>query len=575
MSIIGDAIIAEPRDSDVTSLMQRVDATVESLHMDRSEWDTVWDDISRNMAPYAARGLNRRKQDEANDGKVKTNAIMDPHAQYARRDAAAGLMSGMTNPATLWFGLSTGDPRLDDSDNIRGWLDLGRRKILSAMASTSFYQGAEHIYDQALTFGTGVATTQEDFDEFLLLRNVPIGQYWIDNGRNGLIDRFYRNVWWTADMVVANAMDPSRLPQSVRNAHDRRDLKSKFEVVQAIEPNDGDVLLQDTIGPNGQRMPYRSILYLKGNGRDPSSVLGVGFFFEFPVFVARWSVLGEDSWGRGAGHDALPDVKQLQKEAEDWNDAREKLVRPPLRASGSVDPWAVNTDPDGMTFDDNRENGVTPLYQVNYRPEAGAQGMADLRQRIDQAFYRDKFLLMTLTDKNLTATEVNARQAEKLAVLAPVAGRLSREFLGPAIRRYWNTLNRMGQLPPPPAELAGFPDLEINFLSPLAQAQRALEGTPLRDYLNVASAVAAIEPRSVRKTNWDAYLEKYATVNGVDPSIQHSDDTIEEMDHIEAQAIQQQEALNQAQQVAQTGKTAGEIDPTNPIVESMISGGAL
>ena len=66
-------------------------------------------------------------------------------------------------------------------------------------------------------------------------------------------------------------------------------------------------------------------------------------------------------------------------------------------------------------------------------------------------------------------------QQEKLQQLGPVVERLQDEFLSPIIERTYNILERMGAFPPIPddvAERLSAEEVKIEYISPLAQAQK-------------------------------------------------------------------------------------------------------
>ena len=72
----------------------------------------------------------------------------------------------------------------------------------------------------------------------------------------------------------------------------------------------------------------------------------------------------------------------------------------------------------------------------------------DLRAQIMQGFSADLFLMLA-DRKNMTATEVAERVAEKMLLLAPALGRLQSDMLDPIIERVFGVLSRRGVLLPP------------------------------------------------------------------------------------------------------------------------------
>jgi hypothetical protein len=115
-----------------------------------------------------------------------------------------------------------------------------------------------------------------------------------------------------------------------------------------------------------------------------------------------------------------------------------------------------------------------------------------VRQRINQAFYADLFLMISNDQRRMpvTAREIAERHEEKLLMLGPVLERLHDEMLSPLIDITFAKHREAGILPPPPPELQG-QDLKIEFVSTLAQAQKAVGLGSLRSLIGTVALVGA------------------------------------------------------------------------------------
>ena len=96
-------------------------------------------------------------------------------------------------------------------------------------------------------------------------------------------------------------------------------------------------------------------------------------------------------------------------------------------------------------------------------------------------------------DGRMTATEVAERHEEKLLMLGPVLERLNDEMLSPLVRMTFQRALKAGILPPPPPEL-NMQQLNIKFVSMLAQAQRAIGTNSIDRYVGSLGAVAQFKP---------------------------------------------------------------------------------
>lgn len=163
----------------------------------------------------------------------------------------------------------------------------------------------------------------------------------------------------------------------------------------------------------------------------------------------------------------------------------------------------------------------------------------------------------------MTATEVAERHEEKLLMLGPVLERLHNELLNPLIDITFNEMLANGALPPPPEELKGV-DLSVEFVSMLAQAQRAIGTNSVDRFVANIGQVAQIKPDVLDKFNSDEWVTAYSDMLGVDPSLIVASNEVALIRENRAKA-QQMQAMQEVQaQQARTGKDMAQIAETNP-----------
>jgi hypothetical protein len=177
----------------------------------------------------------------------------------------------------------------------------------------------------------------------------------------------------------------------------------------------------------------------------------------------------------------------------------------------------------------------------------------DVRGRINQAFYTDLFLMLaSAPTNNMTATEVAERHEEKLLMLGPVLERLHNELLDPLIERTFGRMIETGLVPPPPEELQGV-DLNVEYVSMLAQAQRAVATNGIDRFVGNLGAVAQFKPDVLDKFDSDKWADAYSDMLGIDPELIVPNDRVA---MIRAQRAQAAQAAQQQAQVAQAAATA-------------------
>ena len=158
---------------------------------------------------------------------------------------------------------------------------------------------------------------------------------------------------------------------------------------------------------------------------------------------------------------------------------------------------------------------------------------------------------------NMTATEVIARQDEKLRLMAPSLGRLQGELVGPVVERCLAILVRTGWIAPPPPGLRKT-DIKAVYQSPLTRAQRGQEAQTLTGFLTEVSGIAAIDPSVMDNIDLDRATAELHEMRGVSSSILRDPRMVAQLRDQRAQQQQMQQQAAAAQQGVEMAKTANE-----------------
>jgi hypothetical protein len=100
-------------------------------------------------------------------------------------------------------------------------------------------------------------------------------------------------------------------------------------------------------------------------------------------------------------------------------------------------------------------------------------------------------------------------------------------------------MDRFGMIPPAPEALRNA-KLKIDYISLLAQAQKLIGIAGMESYLEKAERIAGINPESLDKTDWDAFLEEFAQRVTISPTITRDQKIV---DQIRAQRAERQQQL--------------------------------
>ena len=163
------------------------------------------------------------------------------------------------------------------------------------------------------------------------------------------------------------------------------------------------------------------------------------------------------------------------------------------------------------------------------------------------------------TRSGITATEVAERHEEKLLMLGPVLERLHNELLGPLIDTTFDMAERAGILPDAPPELEGM-ELNVEFISVLAQAQRAVATQGMDRLIGTVGGLAQLKPDVLDKIDFDQVVDDLGGALGVNPKIIVPDNVVAALREQRAQVAQAQQAAAAMPAVVDAAKTAGDIN---------------
>jgi hypothetical protein len=515
-----------------------------ALKTERSSWLTHWREISDYLLPRSGRFLAT----DRNRGDKRHNNIYDSTGTRALRVLAAGMMAGMTSPARPWFRLATADPEMMAHEPVKVWLHDVQRLMLDVFQRSNTYRALHSMYEELGAFGTSASIVMDDYNDVLRHYSLTAGEFAIAADYRGQITTLYREF----DMTVAQMVGEfgrDKVSHAVRNLFDQGNLDAWVPVVHAIEPRaDRDPKKRDA-----QNMAWASIYFEQGG--ESGKRLSESGFESFPALVPRWSASGGDIYGNSPGMEALGDIRQLQHEQLRKAQGIDYMTKPPLQAPTAMKNRDVDTLPGGVSFVDTASptGGIRTAFEVRLDLNHLLMDIQDVRERVRSTFYADLFLMLAGSDRgNMTATEVAERHEEKLLMLGPVLERLHNELLDPFIEMTFQRMVRAGILPPAPPELQGM-DLNVEFVSMLAQAQRAVGTNSVDRYVGNLGMIAQMKPEVLDRFDADEWAEIYADMLGVDPRLVVADDKVA---LIRQQRAEAQAQAAQAEQMAQQAQTA-------------------
>lgn len=539
-----------------------------ALKTERSSFESHWRDIADHLLPRRS----RFQTSDYNKGSKKNDKIIDSTGTYAANILVSGLMTGITSPARKWFTFVPPDPELREFGPVKEWLDLAERIMYDIFRASNLYQILPSVYEELVAFGTAVLTQTSDFDTVTTFGTYTVGEYWIAQDSKHRVRTIYRKTPMTVDQIVERYGDklapPSRrwanISQHVRSLYDSGNYDAPVDTIHVLHEN-------PDYAPGSQlsrEFRYEQLVY--EDGTNEQKFLRRSGFKRFPAHTIRWHLMPPDVYGRSPGMDALGDIQQLQEQHKRKGQALAKHVNPPMVASPALKQERMTTLPGDVTFADLQQgDSFKPAYQTLPQLRDFSLDMEDCRQRIRRAFYSDLFLIITERPgvQPLNESEIFERKEEKLLALGPVLERVDDELLEPLINNTFAQIVENDLLPPPPQELQGV-ELRVEYLNIIAMAQRAQGLLGLQDTAAFVSQLGQAQAASGQEvTVWDKFdvdqaIDEYSEKRGLPAGVIRSDDEVKARRAARAQAQQQQTALAQADQLAQTAKALGDVDTT-------------
>lgn len=518
-----------------------------------------WREVAQTFLPsagsFAGDGAGRSALPKWND-------IYDSTVLRAPRVLTAGMMAGNTSPSRPWLRLTTPDSDLMEFEPVKLWMSRATRLMLDIFRRSNAYTALHGIYEELSIFGTAAAVMEPDYETMIHLHGVTAGDYAIASDSRGRVNTLMRNMEMTVEQM-AQAFGLANLPEKIRAQYETGSYYAKHTVTHAITPRE----VRDLKKRDAKNKAFASVYFMQGHDKP----LREGGYDAFPALVPRWEARNGSAWGVNCpAFTALGDARQLFHAQEMKAKAMDYAVNPPLILPASMRNRGADLLPGGITYMDMAGGGqaVRSAWEVQLDVRGTLEDIQDARSRINAAFYADLFLMISqASPADMTAREVTARHEEKLLMLGPVLERQQMEIQQPLIDFCFSQMiAARGPDGPllgvPPQELQGM-ELRVEFISPMAQAQRAAGIGAVQQFVGYVGQVSQLRPEALDKLDADQSIDLMADMLGVDPSMVMGDERVgvlradRQAQQAQAEQMQQMAMMAQpANQLAQAAKAA-------------------
>lgn len=562
------ADLARPTDMDI-EFQRYSNGRLMGLRVNRYSWWTHWRELADYFLPRRYKWIVTPNQ-MARGSPINQHILDSSGCVYAQR-LAAGLVSGKSSPTSPWLRLKIG--RLDSTKTspVSLWLAECERLLYLIFAESNFYNSIAVFYHDLVVFGTAALLIYDDFNSVITCLNPCAGEYYVDIDGNYRPRIFYREFTLTVDACVnwfgiENVSAPIK---QLYNDNSGANRTRELIIAHSLEPNDDGNARKFGFDPEAT---YREAYWEwggstspQGGANAPPHFLRRRNYYEQRAIIGRWDLVSNDAYGRSPAMDGLPDQKQIQLETRRKAQAIDKMVNPPLVADIQLKNQPANLTPGGITyvqgFTSAGKPGFASVYETKFPIQEITADLLEAKQRLSQTFFNDILRVASQyeTRSNVTAVEWDLRKSESLVMLGPVLERIDNEVLKPIVETVFSIASRAGILPPAPPEVQGSM-MNIEFVSMLAQAQKATAAAGIERLFQLAGGLAGVDPQAMDNIDFDEALDQYSYLLNNSPKIIRSPEELAQIrkQRADAQAQQQQAAV--AQQLSAGAKNLSQTD---------------
>lgn len=523
-----------------------------ALKTERSNFDSQWEEAAARIIPA------HRNTFSGGYGQVqgqKKNELQFDSTTSIAAQRFASVMESLTTPqGSIWHLLKPVDAVLRRNRAVRAFFDELSEVLFNYRYRpvANFVGNSQQVYLGLGVYGNGVLyVDQPENEKGLRYRNIHLGEVYFVENHAGVIDTMYRCYQLSIRQIMERFGD--KAPEEIRDAAKNAQLvDTKKEILHVVAPR------KDYMpgGLGQENMPFKSCYYLV----ETKAKLEEGGYDSFPYPTARYTQLPGECYGRGPAQWVLGSIKTLNEQKRTVLKQGHRAVDPVLLAhdDGNLGAFSMKAgalNPGGVNKDGRALVQTLPVGNI---------AVGDKMMDMEKAIINDAFLItlfqILIDTPQMTATEVLERAREKGMLLAPTAGRLQAEFLGPLIEREITLLGRQGLMPRMPQILVDAAvEYRVEYDSPMSRMQRAEKAAGFMRALDVAANYAKMtgDVEALDHFNFDAAMPEILDIQGSPIAWTRSEEEIAARREARAKAQEAAQMLEAAPAVAGVVKAAG------------------
>jgi hypothetical protein len=522
-----------------------------------------WQDQAEHFYPERGDFLYQRSL-----GYEFASNLTTSYPLLVRRELANAFSYMLRPPGKKWFSLAT-DPDGNEADVAgRAWLEDKAAVMRRAMN------------DRVSNFNTAVIQGDNDFAAF--------GQTVISLELGPNADTLLYKCHHLRDVVWATGND-----ESICEVH--RNWKPAARVLNKVfkgkvDPKVSEILFKEPHreiacrhiviaseyydGPTKFKTPYVSITI---DCENDFLLEEKGIYNRFYI-IPRWLTVSGSQYAHSpAMVAALPEARTLQAMNLTLLEAGQKSVDPPMLATIDSIRGDMNLFAGGIThvdaeYDQKLGDALRPLTIDRGGMSYGAELIEKSRQIISDCFYLNKISLPPQNGAaTMTATEVNERMNEYIRNALPLFQPMEIEYNGALCEETFNLMFRNGAFGPVeqiPPSLSG-QQIHFRFQSPIQQSEEAAKGQIFQQAQGLLAQAAQLDQTVLQMVDPHKAARDALTGIAVPADWMRTE---EQMQAIQVQAAQEQQAQKALQNVGQAAQVAEQVGNAGQALQGLAAG---
>lgn len=484
-----------------------------TLRAARAPWESWWDTLRNYVLP------SRRDDDDSAAADADSMyRLGDTTAVEACQKLAGGHMSYITPSHELWFKWSSPDPAA--GDEAESWYNRCSEIANRELALSNFYTELHECFLDRVGLGTGSLFCSTTRSGKLLFRNIPCGQFVCAENDEGTLDTYMREYTCTPHQAAAQFGEKNLGKRAKALLGDPRHRhESCLRMLHVVRPREKRLRRRT----DALNMRYESIYY----SRDDQQVLEERGYHEMPYMVTRFLRWGDGPYGLAPARLVYPDIRQAQFLNRILDMLGELAAFPRiLELANQVGEVDLRAGGRTLINPESASLGFPREWATQGRYDIGLSRLEQKRDSINRAFFIPMLDLWSERKAQMSATEVYARENERVMLFSPSFTLFTSDFQ-PLMERVFALLFRLGRFPQPPSSVLGKDALgesvvelpHVVYQGRIAQVMRRLQSEGIERTLQRLQTMSGLDASVADHVDLDRAFRLSARLDGVPEEI--------------------------------------------------------